>query len=133
MIIQSYPTYPHLDGHMFDRRQNRPGSGFAGLGAHVFDQRQNNMHLRGLADAAAAATPAALPPIKVTVNGDLPDFYYSPLFRVAQAVSIGVSAYHGYKRNHDSIGWGIGWGLLGGLFPVITPTVAVCQGLGKRK
>jgi hypothetical protein len=42
-----------------------------------------------------------------------------------------ASAYHGYKRN-NSVGWGIGWGVLGLLFPVITPTVAVIQGFGKR-
>jgi hypothetical protein len=47
-------------------------------------------------------------------------------------VSMAASAYHGYKRN-QSIGWALGWGFLGALFPVITPTIAVAQGFGKRK
>ena len=124
MIIQATPMpAPRLDGlgaHMFDRRQNKPGSGFAGLSAHVFDTRQNKMHLRGLAglgDDGTSTTPA---------------FVTNPIYRLLAAASMGASAYHGYKRNH-SFGWAIGWGLLGGLFPVITPAVAVAQGFGKRK
>lgn len=45
--------------------------------------------------------------------------------------SVGLSAYHGYKRN-NSTGWAIWWGLMGALFPVITPAIAIAQGLGKR-
>ena len=55
------------------------------------------------------------------------------IWKLLAAASIGVSAYHGYKRNNGSIGWGIGWGLLGGMFPVITPSIAFAQGLGKKK
>lgn len=55
------------------------------------------------------------------------------LWSLLHAASVGVSAYHGYKRNNGSIGWGIGWGILGGLFPIITPAIAVAQGLGTRK
>jgi hypothetical protein len=44
---------------------------------------------------------------------------------------MGLGAYHGYKRNHDSIGWGIGWGLLGGVFWPITIPISLVQGLGK--
>lgn len=47
--------------------------------------------------------------------------------------SMAASAYHGYKRNGKSVGWGIGWGLLGSLFPIITPVVAVAEGFGKKK
>jgi len=43
-----------------------------------------------------------------------------------------ASLYHGYKRN-NSLGWGLAWWLMGSAFPVITPTVAVAQGFGKRK
>jgi len=50
---------------------------------------------------------------------------------LAGVASVGVSAYHGYKRNHGSIGWAIGWGLLGGIFPIITPAIAAAQGIGK--
>lgn len=55
------------------------------------------------------------------------------IWRIAAGVSAVASAYHGYKRHGDSIGWGIAWFLLGGLFPVITPGVAVIQGFGKRR
>lgn len=51
---------------------------------------------------------------------------------VLSAVSSMASGYHGYKRN-NSVGWGVAWFVLGGLFPVITPTVALAQGFGKRK
>ena len=46
--------------------------------------------------------------------------------------SMGVSAYHGYRRT-QSIGWALGWAALGAMFPIITPTIAVAQGFGKRK
>ncbi len=48
-----------------------------------------------------------------------------------QLASIGISAYHGYKRN-NSTGWAIWWGLMGGIFPIVTPAIAFAQGLGKR-
>jgi hypothetical protein len=51
---------------------------------------------------------------------------------VLRPLSFGVSVYHGYKRN-DSLGWGLGWGVLGAMFPILTPTVALAQGLGKPK
>ena len=55
------------------------------------------------------------------------------LYGALQTASVGVSAYHGYKRNNGSIGWAIGWALLGGLFPVIVPAIALGQGLGEEK
>ena len=48
------------------------------------------------------------------------------------AVSSGVSAYHGYKRN-NSVGWAIWWGLMGGMFPIITPVIAVAEGYGRPR
>lgn len=54
------------------------------------------------------------------------------LYGWAALVSAPVSAYHGYKRN-DSLGWGIAWFVLGSLFPVLTPTIAIAQGFGKRR
>lgn len=54
------------------------------------------------------------------------------VWAVAATASFAASIYHGYKRN-DSVGWAIWWGLMGALFPVVTPTVAVIQGFGKRK
>jgi len=52
------------------------------------------------------------------------------VWAVASAASVAVSTYHGYKRN-DSIGWALVWGACGGLFPVVTPAIAIAQGLGK--
>lgn len=53
-------------------------------------------------------------------------------FALLSTASMGVSAYHGYKRN-QSIGWALVWGFFGGVFPVIVPVIAVAQGFGKRK
>jgi hypothetical protein len=55
------------------------------------------------------------------------------LFYVLDMASVGLSAFHGYRRHNGSVGAAIGWGLLGGLFPVITPAVAFAQGFGKPK
>lgn len=49
----------------------------------------------------------------------------------ASLASAAVSAYHGTRRNGGSIFWGTVWFSLGALFPVITPVVAVAQGLGE--
>jgi hypothetical protein len=50
--------------------------------------------------------------------------------QVIEAASVGLSAYHGYKRN-DSVGWAVVWGVMGGLFPVIMPAIAFAQGFGQ--
>lgn len=57
----------------------------------------------------------------------------SAFWEIATAASVGLSAYHGYKRNDDSLGWGLAWGALGGLFPIITPAVAFAEGFAERK
>lgn len=55
----------------------------------------------------------------------------STISRIIVAASIGLSAYHGYRRN-DSVGWAIWWALMGGLFPIVTPAIALAQGFGQR-
>lgn len=55
------------------------------------------------------------------------------IWKALAAASVGVSAYHGYKRHNGSVAWAIGWGFLGGIFPVVTPAIAFAQGLGKVK
>jgi len=65
--------------------------------------------------------PSALDPVSII----------APVYSLIAMVSSGLSAYHGYKRNNGSLGWGIGWGVLGGLFPIITPSIAAAQGFGK--
>jgi len=47
--------------------------------------------------------------------------------------SAAVSAYHGTKRNGGSVFWGVLWFGLGAALPVLTPLVAVGQGLGECK
>jgi hypothetical protein len=82
---------------------------------------------------SAPASPVVIgtPSVKLKMP-DMPD--WTPM-TVAGAVltvaSIGLSAYHGFKRNGDSAGYGILWGLVGGALPVVTPLVAVAQGFGK--
>lgn len=58
-------------------------------------------------------------------------YYGSPIARVVSLAGTAAGAYHGYKRNNGSIGWGIGWGLLGGMFTIIAIPIAIAQGFGK--
>mgnify|MGYP006992515553 CR=1 FL=1 len=53
-------------------------------------------------------------------------------YAVLSVASMGISAYHGYKRN-NSVGWAIWWGLMGSLFPVITPVIAYAEGYAQPK
>jgi len=59
-------------------------------------------------------------------------FNFGTVWNVLSVASMGVSVYHGYKRN-NSIGWALMWGLAAVVLPVVTPVVAVAQGFGKRK
>lgn len=54
-----------------------------------------------------------------------------PLALTLRVLGTGLAAYHGYKRT-GKVGSAVGWGILGTLFPVITNSVAVAQGYGKR-
>lgn len=53
--------------------------------------------------------------------------------RVASIAGASLGAYHGYKRNHGSIGWALVWAFLGSAFPLITIPVALAQGFGKEE
>lgn len=51
---------------------------------------------------------------------------------------IGVAAtvagiYHGYHRNHESVGWGLGWGLFAGALPILAVPLMFVEGVGKPK
>jgi hypothetical protein len=52
------------------------------------------------------------------------------VYSILGTVSVGLSVYHGYKRN-DSLGWALGWGVAASFFPVITPVVAFAQGFAE--
>lgn len=56
---------------------------------------------------------------------------WSKFYAMLGLLGTAMGAYHGYKRHHDSIGWGIGWAFVGGLFPIITLPVSLAQGFGK--
>jgi hypothetical protein len=56
---------------------------------------------------------------------------FTPAVSLLLLLSAGFSAYHGYKRNHDNVGWAFGWGLGGVLFPIITPVIALAEGYAK--
>lgn len=57
----------------------------------------------------------------------------SKIWGVISLLSAAASGYHGVKRNHGSVGWGLTWFALGGLFPIVTPVIAAAQGFGKAK
>ncbi len=56
----------------------------------------------------------------------------SAIYQVLSVASPGIGFYHGYKKNGGSIGYGLWWGLMGMIFPVITPAIALADGLGKE-
>jgi hypothetical protein len=50
---------------------------------------------------------------------------------VASFVGGPLGAVHGYRRNNDSIGWGIGWFFFGGMMPEIALPLMYVEGFGK--
>jgi hypothetical protein len=50
-----------------------------------------------------------------------------------KTASAAASAFHGYRRNNESLGWAVGWGLLGYIIPVVVPVVGAAQGFAKPK
>lgn len=87
--------------------------------------------------AAVAPVPAVSPPQTtntIVIVPAAPEEGMSVggmVLRGLAVVSMGLCAYHGYKRN-DSIGWGVAWGALGSAFPIITVAIAAAQGFGER-
>jgi hypothetical protein len=55
------------------------------------------------------------------------------IWSAAIIASIPISAYHGYKRGHNSVGGAVIWGLLSVFFPIITPAVAALWPPGYAK
>lgn len=52
---------------------------------------------------------------------------------VLTVVAAGAAAFHGYRRNRGSIGWGVAWFLSGLVIPVVTSAIALAQGFGRVK
>lgn len=59
-------------------------------------------------------------------------FYLTARAWLSPLIVVG-SAYHGYKRNHGSYGWGLGWAALAAFAPFLTTGFALAQGFGKPK
>lgn len=74
---------------------------------------------------AADAMPSSTPLVTTTssTSGTLLTVWW-----LASLASIGLSAYHGYRRSRGSVGAAVGWGILGGIFPLVVPLVAMTQG-----
>lgn len=69
---------------------------------------------------------------------DVELFYGTPrwlqvVYGLASLAGGAAGAYHGYKRNGDSIGWGIGWFFLGSWFWPIAIPIAFAQGFAQPK
>lgn len=54
-----------------------------------------------------------------------------PSFDLFALLGAGLGAFHGYKRNDESVPWAVGWGLLGLNFPILTTLAAFYEGFGK--
>lgn len=90
--------------------------------------RQLSARTGATADSTAMTTapaPAASQPSMLM--SVLPTIGY-----VGSLAGTGLGAYHGYKRNDDSIGWGVGWALLGTFWPITLP-IMFAQGFGEPK
>lgn len=56
-----------------------------------------------------------------------------PWWRMLSIASSAACAYHGYKRNNESIGWTLGWAFFGSALPILALPIALAQGFGKPK
>lgn len=54
-----------------------------------------------------------------------------PTYGLFELLGAGLGAFHGYKRNAESVPWAVGWGLLGLNFPILTTIAAAYEGFGK--
>jgi len=56
---------------------------------------------------------------------------YQVALLLANTLQGGFAAYHGYKRHHESLLWGLGWWIFGGSIPVLPTALMLAQGFGK--
>lgn len=52
---------------------------------------------------------------------------------ILSLLGAGIGAFHGARRNHGSVVWGLVWGTAGAAAPVITTGIAAAQGIGRPK
>lgn len=84
-------------------------------------------------DALSRLTVASPPPTGCIASAGAPSAPPGPItaWGALATASVAVSVYHGVKRNHGSIGWGLGWGLAAAVAPIVVPVVALAQGYAK--
>jgi len=83
--------------------------------------------IHGLGQAAEALSPSSPVTLTIRPTGALIGAWWS-----LSTLSGVFSAYHGYKRNSDSLGWALAWFLMGSALPIIVPAYAVLgQGYAK--
>lgn len=79
----------------------------------------------------AVVEPATAPAAPPEPQGNLIDSAGKLLYSAIGTVVAGACAYHGYKRNNESVGWAIGWFFFGGALPVLAFPIALGQGFAK--
>jgi hypothetical protein len=61
------------------------------------------------------------------------DSTWRTIWTVAGVAGAALGAYHGYKRNHGSVGWAIGWSIFGSFLPFFSIPLSLAEGFGKPK
>jgi hypothetical protein len=65
--------------------------------------------------------------------GLLEDNSVGTIYSAAGLATSIAGAYHGYKRNHGSVGWSIGWFIFGGLIWPLALPIMLAEGFGEPK
>lgn len=53
------------------------------------------------------------------------------VFTAIDLAAITLGTYHGYKRNHGSIGWAIGWAAFGAVLPILALPIMFAEGFAE--
>jgi hypothetical protein len=75
-------------------------------------------------------------PLKVTTLGSLPAAELDAKAAI-RSLMVGlafaaIAGFHGYRRNNNSVFWGLSWAAGGFVCPVVTLPFAISQGFGRR-
>ncbi len=95
--------------------------------------------IQALGDMAAQIAPEQAAKAAARVANDpflSPARSLNPPERVVLAAHAAIllgAAYHGFRRNGDSVLWGLSWAFGAALCPTVTAAFAVSQGFGERR